>query len=161
MPFLWRWYRVQLYWKDAKEAGSGNCPETDQYAWWRLFEFPSSDQERVADKLPRKVYHCGYGQDRKCAGRKREFPDAEISENLSYSQLLEKFMGKIIKFFSIPLKNPNSLNFIKRRFLNPYFNNEIIEENYIDFFNSEKSIKRIDNSIMFKKIKWKMMKPFL
>ena len=36
-----------------------------------------------------------------------------------------------------------------------YFNNVIIDENYFDNFNSEKAIKKVDNSIMYKKNKIK------
>ena len=68
-------------------------------------------------------------------------------------------MSKTIKYFSIPFKEPNSLNFIKKRFLNPCFNNEIVEENYIDYFNTRNKLKKVDNSIMSKKnIELKIMK---
>ena len=79
----------------------------------------------------------------------------KLSEDLSFTQIIGHFINKTIKYYSIPFKRPNSLDFIKKRFLVPYFNNEIIDENYFDNFNCEKAIKKVDNSIMYKKNKIK------
>ena len=68
-----------------------------------------------------------------------------------YSELIKNFFIKTSNYYEIPLKEPKQINFMKKRFLLPFFENKIIDENYVDNFNTENALKRVDNSIMYKK----------
>ena len=70
---------------------------------------------------------------------------------MDYSELIKNFFIKTSNYYEIPLKEPKQINFMNKRFLLPFFENKIIDENYVDNFNTENALKRVDNSIMYKK----------
>ena len=72
----------------------------------------------------------------------------EINSSLNYQEYEENCINQINEFYKIIDNNPNDNTIAYQNLIRPYFNNEILDENYVNNFKSQESIK---TSLLYKK----------
>lgn len=74
----------------------------------------------------------------------------EINKDLNYSDLQEKYINQIYKSYKIVSSNNNQENIGNNDLIKSYFENKLIEENYVkNFMNND--IEKLKKSFKYKK----------
>ena len=75
----------------------------------------------------------------------------DINKDVDFNTIFSQFIMKIIKYYNIASKDINRKQLVIDELLSPYFEDILINENYVDNFSDKQIISKIDKSILYKK----------